>query len=202
MSVIPLWPERRPVALDMRAELHPRFQELPEGISALSFANVYLFRHGHDTSLSRLDGDLILVCGHDEERPWFLLPFGLPDEELLGALLDAHGELRALTCEQAARCEDLGLEVVEARDDWDYLYSRAELSTLSGRKFHKKKNLVHAFVRDWACEGRPLLDEFAPTPWPCSSAGGKGRAGTGTTSPLARPSNAWTNCSSAEGSTT
>lgn len=35
----------------------------------------------------------------------------------------------------------------EARDQWDYLYASEDLATLSGNRFHKKKNLLNQFLR-------------------------------------------------------
>lgn len=52
----------------------------------------------------------------------------------------------------------LGLErtVVEpVRDQWEYLYSREELATMSGNKFHKKKNLVNQFRKLYGMDYRP-----------------------------------------------
>ena len=39
------------------------------------------------------------------------------------------------------------LDVCEARDQWDYLYSVKDLTTLSGNRFHKKKNLLNQFLK-------------------------------------------------------
>jgi hypothetical protein len=43
--------------------------------------------------------------------------------------------------------DQLGCELAEAREHWDYLYSVEELVKLSGNRFHKKKNLVNQFVK-------------------------------------------------------
>lgn len=42
-----------------------------------------------------------------------------------------------------------GVRVRECREHWDYLYDRAELTELKGRKFHNKKNLLNQFVREY-----------------------------------------------------
>jgi hypothetical protein len=39
------------------------------------------------------------------------------------------------------------VQMHEHRDHWDYLYSVQELTTLSGNRFHKKKNLLNQFLR-------------------------------------------------------
>ena len=41
-----------------------------------------------------------------------------------------------------------GVEIHEAREHWDYLYSVPELKALKGNKWHKKKNLYNQFVKN------------------------------------------------------
>ncbi len=51
------------------------------------------------------------------------------------------------------------IQVQEARGQWDYLYSIPELIELSGRKYHKKKNLVNQFLKKYTYEYVPLTVE-------------------------------------------
>ena len=44
-------------------------------------------------------------------------------------------------------CGSLVLDIVEARDHWDYVYSTTDLIHLKGNRFHKKKNLLNQFVK-------------------------------------------------------
>ena len=48
----------------------------------------------------------------------------------------------------------LGAEVLESREHWDYLYSVPELVSLSGNRFHKKKNLLNQFTSCTAASTR------------------------------------------------
>lgn len=41
------------------------------------------------------------------------------------------------------------IEIIEDRDQWDYIYSVKELIELKGNKFHKKKNLLNQFKRKY-----------------------------------------------------
>ncbi len=43
-------------------------------------------------------------------------------------------------------------EITECRDYFDYIYDAQKLKTLSGKKYHKKKNHVNAFLKEY--EGR------------------------------------------------
>ncbi|MCK7517911.1 MAG: phosphatidylglycerol lysyltransferase domain-containing protein [Ignavibacteriales bacterium] len=52
--------------------------------------------------------------------------------------------------------EQWGYRIQEDRDNFDYLYNREDLAELSGKAYHKKRNLVNAFLGTCACEQRPL----------------------------------------------
>jgi hypothetical protein len=154
------YPESSPLALDQRSELHPRFQGLPEGMSELTFAGLYLFRDAHRYRISRLGEGLYVVSGRDAE-PFFMLPFGLPSPEILGWLFDRHKTMKAATAAQAEQLSRMGYKVWEDRDNFDYLYRRDRMSDLAGRDLHKKKNLVNLFLRNNACVAKPLREEYA-----------------------------------------
>lgn len=158
--MIKKYPEFSSLALDQRTELHPRFQRLTEGLSELTFAGIYLFRDAHQYRVSRLDEDLYIIAGQDAE-PFFMLPFGLPDEAILGSLFERHKTMKAVTPAQAERLAKMGFNVWEDRDNFDYLYPRDKMADLSGRKLHKKKNLVNLFLRNNECAAKPLLEEYA-----------------------------------------
>lgn len=159
--MIPDYPDTTEVTMDLRPILHPKFQTLKEGISEFAFANIFLFRDVHNYQFSKID-EIIIITGRDGNVPFFMLPFGAPDKAALVALFKDHRNLKAATEDQAKMLADLGFTTIEDRDNFDYLYSRAELTELAGRKYHKKKNLVNAFINNYNYEGKPLLEEFIP----------------------------------------
>jgi uncharacterized protein len=158
-AMIVKYPEFSSVALEQRAELHPLFQQLPEGMSELTFAGIYLFRDIHQYRISRLGKDLYVIAGKDEE-PFFTLPFGLPPEDILHSLFQRYGVMKAVSPAQAEQLSQMGYRVWEDRDNFDYLYPREKMAGLSGRRLHRKKNLVNLFLRNNECVARPLLEEY------------------------------------------
>jgi hypothetical protein len=48
------------------------------------------------------------------------------------------------------------LQAEEARGQWDYIYSVAELVALKGNRFHKKKNLLRQFNKNYDYTYQPL----------------------------------------------
>ena len=58
------------------------------------------------------------------------------------------------------RRSNASLQVVEAREHWDYLYNRQELVELAGNRFHKKKNLVNQFRKKYEAQYLPFGREM------------------------------------------
>lgn len=162
MSYIPTYPHHSELTLALRPALHPLFQQLSEGISEFTFANLYLFRHTHQYRIARLSDARYLITGQDGDAPFFMLPCGLPDRSLLDEIFHDFESLKCVSAVQAAQLAGLGYRVTEDRDNWDYLYSQKELAELTGRKFHKKRNLVNAFSNNYTYEGKPLLETYVP----------------------------------------
>lgn len=160
--MIPQFPDFAEISLDIRDILHPRFQSLPDGISEFTFANIYLFRNVHHYRVSCLPDDLFIIIGRDDQSPFFMLPFGLPDESTIKHLFSQYKTIKAVSQSQAEPLTQLGCSVREDRDNFDYLYAREDLVNLTGRKFHRKKNLLNMFVSNYQYQGRPLLEEYAP----------------------------------------
>jgi hypothetical protein len=159
MADIEEYPAFSALALEHRPVLHPRFQRLAEGISELTFAGLYLFREAHRYQVSRLGEDLFVFSGADD-RPFFLLPFGLPERAVLDRLFEQFGQMKAVAAPQAEQLSRMGYATWEDRDSFDYLYRRDSLAALSGRRLHRKRNLVNVFLRDNVCVARPLLEEY------------------------------------------
>ena len=59
---------------------------------------------------------------------------------------------------QNAIPDEIGL--LESRGQWDYLYRIEELVQLSGNRFHKKKNLVNQFKKNYPFEYLPFGPEM------------------------------------------
>lgn len=154
------YPEFSPLTLAERPVLHPRFQQLAEGMSELTFAGIYLFRDVHHYAVAAIDEQTYVISGRDAE-PFFMLPFSLPDRGVLDQLFEQYGSMKCVSAAQAGQLSNMGYRVSEDRDNFDYLYRREDLVQLPGRKLHRKKNLVNLFLRSHTTAVRPLLDQYA-----------------------------------------
>ena len=159
---IPQYPEFAPIDLAMRSTLHPHLSMLPDGVSEYTFAGLYLFRKTYDYRLSVIQGDKLIITGNKDEKRFFMLPCGFPehDDRIIEELFGTYDYLKGLSEANAdpvrIRLENLGLKLIEDRDNFDYLYLREDLASLSGKKYHKKRNHVNAFINNYTYEERPL----------------------------------------------
>ena len=67
--------------------------------------------------------------------------------------------MKCVSEQQRIALHSLGYRTIEDRDNFDYLYLRRDLAELSGRKYHKKRNLIKTFITSYCYSGKPLLDE-------------------------------------------
>lgn len=155
---IPDYPVFASVELGMRDFLHARLSSLSPAISEFTFANIYLFRGTHNYSVSLLRSGDPVIAGNDKGESFFMLPFGLPEEGTLEDLFNKFSFMKCVAEEYARKLEGLGYRCDEDPDNFDYLYSTDELSHLSGRKFHRKKNLVNFFTWRYEHGEEPLIE--------------------------------------------
>jgi hypothetical protein len=145
--MIGTYPDLTPLDLADQPLLDPLLRQLGEGVSELTFAGLYCFRAAHNYRIGRLaDGSLVLA-GSDKGKCFFVCPFALPRKELLDELFQRCTCMKLVTAAQVEQLRSAGYDMVEDRDNFDYLYRREQLATLAGRALQKKRNLVHAFER-------------------------------------------------------
>jgi hypothetical protein len=160
---IPVFPEFAPIALDMRDEFYPALNMIKDGISEFAFSNLYLFRKVYGYRVSRVPGRTFIVEGERHGKSFFYVPCDIPERAVLDELLAGHDYLKNLSESQSdayrATLEGWGYTVVEDRDNFDYLYLRTDLAELSGKTYHKKRNLVNAFLNSYTYEQKPLRRE-------------------------------------------
>jgi hypothetical protein len=173
----------REPSIEMRETLHPLFSSLTGGISEFTFANIYLFRKTHSYRIGKIpcgpqrdtgrrsgsgsdrergesrradESALYVITGAEKGERFLMLPFGIPPPDVLSQLMEGCSFIKCVSESQVPELRTLGFEVSEDRDNFDYIYLKSDLAELKGRRFHRKKNLVNAFVNQHNYEGRPL----------------------------------------------
>jgi len=160
--------EFKPIRLSDRDNFNGFFSEDPPVISELTFTNLFMWRHCYQT-LWRTWNDCLLVIMRPGNQP----PFGLPPvgrgdkaealEFLLDYLREVSVDARICRISEDFIAKYLDRDrytIFEDRDNSDYVYLTQELAELPGNKFHKKKNHVSKFLKNYQFEYRRLDDEL------------------------------------------
>jgi hypothetical protein len=136
------------VSLGLQEKIQEIILESKSDISALTFANLYLFRNKYRFNVSLLENSL-LVAGADKGRTFFSITGDAPPREILSELLKKYNYWKNVSNEQALHSP---LALIEDRDNFEYLYLRTDLAELPGKNFQKKRNLVNVFIKTYSME--------------------------------------------------
>jgi len=161
--IIPEYPEFLAISEEMRPEMYPSLNLIRDGISEFTFSNLFLFRHTYNYRVSRISGSTLVISGERNGLRFFEFPCGVPSREHIDDLFRSHDYLKNLsetnTLKYRIELEQWGYEAVEDRDNFDYLYLREDLAKLEGKDYHKKRNLVNAFINSYTYEEKPMTED-------------------------------------------
>ncbi|WP_223292661.1 DUF2156 domain-containing protein [Breznakiella homolactica] len=154
------------MSFELKPDMHPRLSMTPDGVSEYTFSNLYLFRERYNYRVSWVPDKTFIISGEREGKKFFMTPCAVPGHGVLTELFNTHDYWKGISDSvldpQRIHLEQWGIEVTEDRDNFDYLYLRTDLAELSGKKYHKKRNLVNAFINSYKYEERPLTRELVP----------------------------------------
>jgi hypothetical protein len=169
---IPCFPAFAPMSLDLKKAMHPVLSMTPDGVSEYTFANLYLFRSRYRYRVSWFPGSkdsaspTFIISGEFKGKKFFTTPCAAPDRETLSVLFDTHDYWKGISDSvlnpKRPLLEQQGITFTEDRDNFDYLFLRSDLAELTGKRFHKKRNLVNAFINSYTYEERPLTAKLVP----------------------------------------
>lgn len=128
-------------------------------VSEITFTNLFAWRNSYKLKYAIYDDYLLLVSFTDNKNPYAFLPIG---DVTRDGFLDALMELKNYFVSNGYNLvmkrvhEDYVPRVLNAlgneyvadydRDNSDYVYKASDLSTLKGKKYHRKKNHVNKFM--------------------------------------------------------
>ena len=153
MDVIARYPEFTPLSFEAATAIKPELQLLSDGMSELTVGSLYFFKDFYQYKISRYNECSYIIKGQEHGQQFFLtLGQALPLHLIKDLFSDCSywkviSEPFFKTHTEIFHA--LGAEPQEDRDNFDYLYTRLALSTLSGKQLHKKKNHVNSFLNNY-----------------------------------------------------
>ena len=152
---IPQYPEFAPISPDMQSEMEFYLKRLPDGISELTFLNLYLFRHNYKYQVTKTE-KLLIIIGEYKGKSFFITPCCTVDVEITKELLAKYKKWMILSksfLDNNTNVFNLPflkeLKIEEDRDNFDYVYLRKDLAELKGKDFHKKKTHINKFEKSY-----------------------------------------------------
>jgi len=153
--------------------MHPKLSLTPDGVSEFTFAGLYLFRERYQYRITRLEDKTFIISGiqpphasGEEEKRFFMTPCAAPGRGILEKLFKTHDYWKnipeSILIPETEHFKEWGIEIEEDRNNFDYLYLRTDLAELSGKKYHKKRNLIAQFLKLYNHEEKPMTPELIP----------------------------------------
>jgi len=164
---LPMW-EYKPIELGDRAIFEDFFSLDPPRISELTFTNLFMWRYRY-RDVWRVWQDCLLVIFQPEgEPPFGLQPVGPGNKrkalaEICRDLQKVSSEVRVCRVDEDfvhKQVDDQNYEVIEDRDNSDYVYLADNLIKLPGNRYHSKKNHLNRFLKNYRFEYRALSAEL------------------------------------------
>ena len=124
-------------------------------ISDVSFVNLFLWRKARKIAYAIVCDCLLIHTTYAGEKPFYFFPIGAGDKKrVVELLLEQDSALEFHSLELASvefLREHFGgvFDFELNRDRSDYVYDVQELISLSGRKYHKKKNHLNKFLQTY-----------------------------------------------------
>ncbi len=153
MDVIARYPEFSPLSLEAVQAIKTDLQLLKDGMSELTFGSLYFFRNSYKYKISRFNERTLLFLGEEQKKPFF---FTIGDPLPIAIIKELYEDCaywklisESYLNNNAALFQTFKGAPTEDRDNFDYLYTRLSLSTLSGKQLHKKKNHVNGFLTNY-----------------------------------------------------
>lgn len=158
------------LADDGKARLQPVLRKHPQPLSGYTWATLNAWQEVYHYGW-RVDGDTALITCHfgDPDRRHLLMPAGPLTPELARRIVDGaralpyplkiFGVTEKFIADNPGFVAHFTVEADPASAN--YVYSAADLATLPGRAYHKKRNLIAGANKEWSSTREPVTAENA-----------------------------------------
>ena len=150
-----------PVSLDKQDKYLQYFSQLPRKASDYSFVNLWGWAQAYGLYWAWSDRMVLIKQTIPQEvfwapvAPWPDIDWNLCFDEYFPSTAVFHRIPEHLMRLWEEKIPDR-IFIEESREHWDYLYDVDELIQLNGRRFHKKKNLLNQFKKNYDFQFVPL----------------------------------------------
>jgi len=162
----------QPVSLADKPLMDSFFKQQRYENSECNFANLFMWRQCFSTERA-IEDDFLIIKGKTEQHTFILPPFGSNLDGLEKILNKAMDYFQQINLPFMMRSVPWRMvEIFEKikpnyfsyqgdRDSYDYVYNTQDLIELKGRKYHRKRNHIHNFKKNYGhYEYLPLTEDL------------------------------------------
>lgn len=139
-----------------------------------NFTSLVIWQNAYKNMYAVKDGMLFIKSGKEKSQS-FGMPIGENLSEGLKLIFEYTApELPYFWLQNDYKIEEFktlmgeSYDITPVRDAFDYIYKREDLATLSGKKFHSKRNHISSFSKQFKWEFKPITEENKQEVWACA----------------------------------
>ena len=146
------------ISIEDRERVENYFEFLEEPFCDFTFGNLFCWSVVENTKIAFLN-DFLFIRFSDDEKLYYTFPLGNGEIKNAINLIIEDAKINnkkfqfvCLNKKQSEILKEIFKEKIKInknRDAFDYVYSVEKLSTLSGRKYHSKKNHFNSFENNY-----------------------------------------------------
>ncbi len=152
--------EFKPVEIQDKKIFDNCFRNDPPEISEYTFTNLFMWEHLYHPLWAQWENMVLVIFYPDNSSPFGLPPAGAGDKSAAIDILFEDLEKITPDARICRASENFANNFLDSnRYDWvedransDYVYSTKDLIELSGRKYHRKKNHLNRFLKNYQFE--------------------------------------------------
>ena len=152
-----------PLTLNESGRVNSFLKRFPPEISEHTFTNLFAWSSSRPVWIAEVMESLIFVIAEEQAGESRQTLFGppltaSPQSTLLTQIRQHIAGAVRIPASWGPAFKEAGMMLTEDRDNFDYVYQIADLATLSGRNFHKKRNHVKQCIARYHCTYEPITN--------------------------------------------
>ena len=160
-----------PVRLEMRELVHRYIKPLQVENSEYTFPSLLMWGQGGYIHIAKEMDVLYILYTFPHLAPFMLAPLPLDPADYPRAIARAAAHLRGMGYAPSFRgiaqawapyFEAAGYILEEDRDNFDYVYNMEDLRTLTGKRYHGKRNHINQFLSQYTYTYEPVTPALVP----------------------------------------
>jgi hypothetical protein len=144
--MIPEYPNFIPLEIGQRAEIAEHLAMTPRDTCELTIGNLFIWNDFDKPRVTLINNNVCVLITPPNETPYFLEPFGaLKIKETVDVCLKHAGRISRASEMFVALLPPNTYKLEPLRNHFDYIYERATLAEMKGKKYDGKRNHIKRF---------------------------------------------------------